>query len=536
MMGIKERNFRPLPNLSLEELVPQDNFYRHLEKTLDLSFVRELVNDCYAAGGRPSVDPVVFFKLQIVLFFEGLRSERQLMTVVADRLSIRWYLGYDLTEPLPDHSSLTRIRDRYGLETFRRFFEELVEMCAEAGLVWGEELYFDATKIDANASLESIVPRFSVEQHLQKLFEEQEDPQDADGVVSGADGKSMEHLPASNEETLKARNATQSNWISRAGRQQREVKGVWYRRTADLLVSKTDPDASPMKRKGADHSHLGYQAHCVVDGGKSRIILGVLVAPFEVTENKPMLDLLWRTAFRCKVRPHQVTGDSAYGTVENIAATEKMGIHAYLALKGAGQGRPFFGKDEFTYDAERDLYLCPAGESLRRHSAHAARRVVKYRADAGICEACSLKAKCTSSRKGREVLRYFDEEYVDRVKAYRGTFPYEKALRKRRVWVEPLFAEAKDWHGLRRFRLRGLEKVNAEALLIAAGQNVKRLVAARKRGPKSWAQVAALRIPARTTRHPSDHITSHCRLSCHRWGRFSTGCQSFTLLTELPSK
>src|SRR5215216_5858653 len=188
MMGIKERNFRPLPNLSLEELVPQDNFYRHLEKTLDLSFVRELVNDCYAAGGRPSVDPVVFFKLQIVLFFEGLRSERQLMTVVADRLSIRWYLGYDLTEPLPDHSSLTRIRDRYGLETFRRFFEELVEMCAEAGLVWGEELYFDATKIDANASLESIVPRFSVEQHLHDLFEEdeegsQEPAHDADGAV-----------------------------------------------------------------------------------------------------------------------------------------------------------------------------------------------------------------------------------------------------------------------------------------------------------------------------------------------------------------
>jgi DDE family transposase len=115
---------------------------------------------------------------------------------------------------------------------------------------------------------------------------------------------------------------------------------------------------------------------------------------------------------------------------------------------------------------------------------------------------------------------------VDRVKAYRGTFPYEKALRKRRVWVEPLFAEAKDWPGLRRFTLRGLENVNAEALLIAAGQNVKRLVAARERGPKSWAQAAALRIPAQTKRHPSDHITSHRRLSCHRWGRFSTGWQA----------
>ena len=112
MMGTKTRNFAPLPKLSLEELVPKDNFYRRLEATLDLSFVRELTKDCYASSGRPSVDPVVFFCLQLVMFFEDIRSERQLMEVAADRLSIRWYLGYDLNEPLPDHSSLTKIRER----------------------------------------------------------------------------------------------------------------------------------------------------------------------------------------------------------------------------------------------------------------------------------------------------------------------------------------------------------------------------------------------------------------------------------------
>jgi transposase len=510
MMGIKERNFRPFPNLSLEELVPQDNFYRHLERTLDLSFVRELVNDCYAAGGRPSVDPVVFFKLQLVFFFEGLRSERQLMTVVADRLSIRWYVGYDLHEPLPDHSSLTKIRDRYGLQTFRRFFEEIVQKCIEAGLVWGEELYFDATKVEANASLESITPRFAVEQHLQDLFEEdeecsQEPAHDADGAVRTVDGD-LDHLPHSNDEELITANAAKEDWISRVGRQDRDVKGNFYRRKADLFLSKTDPDASPMKRKGADHSHLGYQAHCVVDGGKARIILGVLVAPFEVTENKPMLDMLWRSAFRWKSRPRWVTGDSAYGTVENIAAIEKTGIRAYMALKGAGQGRPFFGKDEFAYDPKRDLYTCPSGELLMPRTHNVARGLIGYRAKGGTCDACELKPYCTTSKAGRQILRHFDEEYVDRVKGYRGTFPYEKALRKRRVWVEPLFAEAKDWHGLRRFRMRRLEKVNIEALLIAAGQNIKRLVAARNRGPWKLAQVAALR-PADRVNRCRPHLT-----------------------------
>ena len=116
MLGTKIRGFAPLTTLSLEELVPKDIFYRRFEEKLDLSFARELVRDCYVPVGRPSVDPVVFFKLQLVLFFEGLRSERQLMEVVADHLSIRWYLGFDLNESLPDHSSLTSIWERYGLE------------------------------------------------------------------------------------------------------------------------------------------------------------------------------------------------------------------------------------------------------------------------------------------------------------------------------------------------------------------------------------------------------------------------------------
>jgi len=290
MMGKKERTFSPLPHdASLEDLVPEDNFYRRLEAKLDLSFVRDLVRPLYAKGGRLSVDPVVFFKLQLVLFFEGLHSERELMRVAADRLSVRWYLGYDLHEPLPDHSNLTRTRERFGLPVFRRFFEEMVEMCVEAGLVRGKDLYFDATKVDANASLDSIAPRFAVEAHLDGLLEDDRAANEAEPEAS---------LPAADDAALKEQNAAKSDWIARNGRQRREVKGVWYRRTADFLASKTDPDSSPMKRRNSKGSHLGYYAHYVVDGGKARVILNALMTPFEVTENAPMLDLLWRSVFR----------------------------------------------------------------------------------------------------------------------------------------------------------------------------------------------------------------------------------------------
>src|SRR5215216_1932996 len=174
MLGIKQRSFAPLCNRSLEDLVPAGNFYCHLEAKLDLGFVRDLVRSTYKECGRPSVDPEVFFKLQLVMFFEGLRSERELVRVAADRLSVRWYLGYDLDEELPDHSSLTKIRQRYGLAVFCRFFEAIVEQCRKAGLVWGKELYFDATQVKANASLESIAPRFALEAHLGELFTEED--------------------------------------------------------------------------------------------------------------------------------------------------------------------------------------------------------------------------------------------------------------------------------------------------------------------------------------------------------------------------
>jgi hypothetical protein len=281
-----------------------------------------------------------------------------------------------------------------------------------------------------------------------------------------------------------------------AGHQKREVVRWGYRRTADLRMSTTDPDASPMQHKNKGTSRLGYQAHYVVDGGKARVILNVLVTPAEVTENLPMLDLLFRSRFRWRLRPHSVTGDTAYGTIENIAAVEKAGIHAYMVLPKHDERGPFFGKNEFVYDAERDLYICPQGETLHRKGYDYKERSIRYAAKPSACHPCPLKTRCTKGKKGRWLRRSFDEEYLQRVRGYSDTEPYRKALRKRQVWVEPLFGEAKDWHGSRRFRLRTLEKVNAEALLIAAGQNIKRLLTYGHRGPRRGAQVLALRRPA----------------------------------------
>ena len=497
MMGTKERAFGPLPPATLEDLVPRDHFYRHVERTLDLGFVRDLVRDAYAEAGRPSIDPVVFFKLQLVLFFEGLRSERQLMQVVADRLSLRWYLGYDLTEPLPDHSSLSRIRERSGREVFRRFFEAIVAQCVSAGLVWGKELDIDATKVAANAALASLRPRFAVEAHLGQLFtakddegEDDEGRQGPDGAGGDEPGRLPVALTAAAQAELTEYAATRHDWIGNAGRPDRTVTHGTYRRTADFRVSTTDPDATPMPL-GDGRTHLGYQDHDVVDGGRARIILTALVTPAEVQENQPALDLLWQARFRWKLRPRQVTGDTKYGTVENIAALERQRIRAYFPLSEVGHRIGRFGEHDFLYDAAADSYQCPGGQTLRflSHCQSTQRRI--YAAPAAVCATCGLRSRCTTSSRGRRVGRHLDETYRERVRAYHATESYARAMRKRQVWVEPLFAEAKAWHGLRRFRLRGLEQVNGEALHIAAGQNLKRLLSRHGWGRRPFPSGAA---------------------------------------------
>lgn len=195
------------------------------------------------------------------------------MDMVAMRLDCRWYISNDLNEQVPDHSSLTYIRNRFGLEIFQCFFEHIVELCIEAGLVWSKELYFDGTKVRANAALNSSVPRWYwlTKEHLNDLFDDS-DPQPDTSERHFVGKYSGERLP---------------------GRRKNP-----YRRVADDRTNLTDPDATLMKRNAHDVLKPGYHTHYVVDGGKARIILAALVTPASIMDNTPMLDLARWVRFR----------------------------------------------------------------------------------------------------------------------------------------------------------------------------------------------------------------------------------------------
>ena len=407
MMGEKQREFTPQV-VSLETQVPQDNFYRKLEAKVDLSFVRDLVRSCYATNmGRPSVDPEVFFKLQLIMYFEGIRSERQLMEMAAMRLDHRWYLGYDLNERVPDHSALSKIRDRYGLEVFQRFFEQIIELCIEAGLVWGKELHFDGTLAEANADYDKLVPRFywEAKNHLQEFFKEATDTT-TDAPTEAAIGSEIDDR----------------HFVHKYAGQQRLVKASRYRRQRDYWVNPTDPDASPMGK-----FKMGYRTQYVVDGGKARIIMACLVTPTTIQDNTPMLDLAWRARFRWQLPLQVVVGDRRYGTIANIVGLESNGVKAYtpMVAERAGRKKKGFPREAFTYDAEQDCYICPQGATLPLRYADDRTQSYIYFASQKVCGSCPIKPQCTTNR-WRQINHSYFKSYLDRVAGYQQTEAYGK--------------------------------------------------------------------------------------------------------------
>jgi hypothetical protein len=250
-----------------------------------------------------------------------------------------------------------------------------------------------------------MLPRFALEAHLQRLFGDAyqlpvsaeasapavetvtppvtgtTEPLELPVLQIGAD------LPAERLATLLAHQQEQHDWYAHNGEPDRSIKRGDYQRTSDLWVSLTDRDAVLMRQ----HNHgvqLRYRDHYLVDGGKARIILGVLVTAADVMENMPFLDMLWRACFRWQLRPHNATGDTTYGTVEIIRALENAGIRAYVPITDWDKRSSLFGREVFSYDAESDQYTCPNGAISRWERHDYVNQTDHYHADAATCNAC----------------------------------------------------------------------------------------------------------------------------------------------------
>ena len=438
----------------LRELVPDDHILKRVDKVLDLSWLRDEVREVYdGRQGRPSIDPEAAVRLMLAGLFSGITQDRKLMREAQVNLAIRWFAGYRLTDTLPDHSSLTRIRQRWGAERFAEIFRRTVSACAAAGLISGETVHIDATLIRADVSWESLTKR-----HVERVLEENAD--DEEPVVSPSRGG----RPRTTEPKLKT-------------------------------FCTTDPEATMAKSNRKAMLEPSYKQHAAVDD-RVGVIVDVHVTTGEANEGRQFAAQIDRIASQAGVSMRTVTADAGYDHAANYALLEHRGIRALIPPQSHGTRPGRLSSQRFRYDARHDIVRCPRGRTLARSTP--SRLGMIYRARARDCRPCPLRSHCIPSNVSSRVIQItWGYEALLRARRYRqrwGDEEYE--LYRRHRWrSEGIHGEAKTQHGLGRAARRGLANVAIQSYLTAAVMNLKRHAALRA-GPRP-----SLGLPATDTTH-----------------------------------
>lgn len=456
MMGYQEAPQGKLfyHNINLEERVRANHPLRQINRVIDFDFVYREVGGKYGTNGNVSVPPPVILKLMLLLVFYNVRSERELMDTLSERLDWLWFLGLDLDSEVPDHSVLSKARRRWGVEVFKGFFERLVWQCVEAGLVDGKRIFMDSSLVDADASKSSVVDRQSLKRHLNKQYEELE-------------GRLEEKV----EEEEQENHATD------------EGKGVVNKR----YVSTTDPDASLVSR---GETKLRYQIHRAVDG-RSEVITATDATPGGVNEAHLMISLLESHRVNTGISADTVVADSKYGTIDNYLKLSDRGVRGHISdMSLASQKRRaqegIFSDQLFSYDSESDTYECPAGEKLTRRSLHLHRNSIDYKASRKACAGCHLREQCTRSQAGRTIKRHLRQNELDLMREIAQSKSSKRDIWTRQHLMERSFAQGKRY-GFDRARWRRLWRVKVQEYLTATIQNIQILMRHGGRLPRAMA-------------------------------------------------
>jgi len=443
MLGRRERWQEDLfVAAPLRELIPDDHILKRVDCVLDLAWLHDEVRACYHQElGRRSIDPEAAVRLMLAGLFQGITSDRKLMREAQVNLAIRWFAGYRLHEPLPDHSSLTRIRQRWGTERFKRIFCKSVEACVQAGLVNAETVHVDATLIRADVSWESLTER-----HVERVLQENP-PGDDDQPAPPSNGAK-----------------------SRRGRKSTKPP-------QPKKYSPTDPEATLTTSCKQYRMEPSYKQHPAVDD-QAGVIVDVAVTTGEASEGRQLQEQIGRIETNTGKKIHTLTADGAYGHGRNYALLETRGTQAVIPPQTTARRSHRIPARRFKYDGRRRLVRCPAGKLLRRSTRNKQGWV--YRARACDCRACPLRSRCISLTARSRIIVIGDgyEALLRARRRHRRKDPLARQLYRRHRWrVEGVHGEAKTQHGLRRAARRRLWNVAIQVYLTAAVMNLKRLAA-----------------------------------------------------------
>ena len=436
----------------LEKHVPPDHLLRQIDQVLDLSALREHLSDYYSHTGRPSVDPELMIRMLIIGYCYGIRSERRLCEEVHLNLAYRWFCRLGLENDVPDHSTFSK--NRHGRfrdsEALRFMFEDVVGHCITEGLVGGEGFATDASIIKADASRQRSVPG--------------DEANDAFDLESASQAV-REYLAALDKGNAHG--------------------------TQPKQLSLTDPQARWTAAPGGP-AFYGYSTNYLVDITHNIIVDVEPTSAWRTAEVASTQTMLERTEERFALKPERLIGDTAYGTATMLGwLVEDKQIAPHVPVwDKAETNANRFSRWDFTWDAENNRYLCPAGKSLRhlrrnfkkQHSGITKENTIIYRASKRDCDACEYKPNCCPNVSNRKITRSVYETSRDVARTIAKKPEYRQS-RKDRKKVEVLFAHLKRIMKLDRLRLRGLSGAGDEFLMAATVQNLKKLAQQRYKPP-----------------------------------------------------
>lgn len=441
---INEKNFtqQKLEMVYLENLVPKDHILRNIDKYMDFSFLRELTQKYYCLdNGRPGVDPIMLFKMLFIGYLFGIKSERQLVKEIEVNVAYRWFLGLNLTDDIPNHSTISQNRRRRfkGTDVFQKIFDEVVFKAINLKMVTGKILYTDSTHLKANANKRKLV---KVE---------------------------VEKTPK--EYVAELNKAVEEDRISHGKKPLKEKDPVT--KIKETKVSTTDPDSGYMMRDGKPEG-FSYLDHRTVDG-KHNIITDVYVTPGNINDVDPYINRLDVQIKKFDFNTKYVGADAGYST--NLICKElfERELKSVMGYRRSPHTKGMYTKNKFQYVKEKDIYVCPDLRAL--HYKTTTREGYKeYVGKAEECHECPNRAQCFSAKsKFKTIRRHVWEMYKEDVVKFTKTAKGRSIYRRRKETIERSFADSKQLHGLRYCHMRGLENVQEQCLLTAAVQNMKKI-------------------------------------------------------------
>ena len=439
---------------TLEQLVPQDHEVRKLEEAIDWQFIYPLVEDLYSVHGRPSIDPVILFKMLFINFIFGINSMRKTCKEIQVNLAYRWFLGLAIDEPVPNYSTWSQnyIR-RYGSsDVFEKIFDHILRQAMDYGYVDVGTIFGDSTHQKASANKNKYEDKEVA--IVKKVYE--------DELLEEINEDRKEH----GKKPFQSIHHKELNFDEKTGNE-KEDKDKKH-----IKISKTDPESGHF-HKGEKEKCFAYSHQTFCD--RHGFVLGSICVPGNVHDSVSFFDAYNVLNKKFPDQIKNVCLDAGYVTpaiCRKVLTDEKT---LYVPYKRPMTKKGYFKKYEYIYDEDNNCYICP-NKKILKYTTTNREGYKRYVSNPDDCINCPFRNKCTQSKNHQKVIsRHVWEGYKETVNEIRLTPKWKEIYPQRKENIERVFADCKENHGLRYTRLKGLKKNQHQVLIIFACHNLKRI-------------------------------------------------------------